>query len=190
MNLTPIQRTVLSLLINKSNQLISLSDLYHKLSTYGGTGSKFATIVMLTNPRLSKQGKSNFPNASKLTTCQVNLNVNYEKSVNRQRQREGKESDFKSGSSWHKPILINGKHTPFCRSIKTGEVYLRCTLVKTINKLFINNNGEIIPNNAINPFIKETRNTKQDLDKEIRFFCLKLSNVQGLTIGGQTAFIL
>ena len=62
---------------------------------------------------------------TKRTTYQVSLNCIYQNMVNNQREREGKEKDFKAKPNWFEPVFDSENGSIVCNKNNKDDYYLK-----------------------------------------------------------------
>lgn len=142
--------------------------------------AKILTIEARVVPQLLKTGNP-YRNITKLYRANYIMGANYEASVNRQREREDKDTDFvEQERSWGTRInnfLIE----------HNGEYYLRLqeTREKYSSQYF---DGEKeIPYKELEPFFPKKKGaTNQGIDSEVRYRNLKISNIVSIQYDGVT----
>ncbi len=160
----------------------------------GIKGAKFATILTETTPKL-KGGKSCPLNGIvKLSRVNVTLNFNYEKAVNRQLEREGKEAEFEAEPrKWGNRLKIDNKSACLvvkdCQhEIKLGElstippskVYLECKVEKALDSVYVLN-GKEVPYEEVKPYFYDST-SRQGTDKEVIVRDYSLSSIREITL--------
>jgi len=165
------------------------------------------TITTETTPEL-KGGKkcpllSNGP-ITKITHINGMANWLYEDSVNRQKEREGKEADFISHPrQWGARLKLQDYLLPFihhrkglvqpsCRTLSSidslpsaDELYLelKCQNVYEV-KYF--QNGKEIDKSVVEPYMpKRKEGERQELDKAVVLRDYKLTNIKRIKLDGQ-----
>lgn len=165
--------------VNKDTLILSLMNM---------KGSNFISFVSHTQPKMKKTGNIYANKIVKISNVSANVGFDYESGVNRRREKEGKETDFQSKSNWHEPVINNGSITALSRHCKTGELYLRCNVLKS-NSVYVNiENGEIVEKEALDPFLQKTDyKSSQGLDdSQITFNCYKLDSIKSITFDKKT----
>lgn len=144
------------------------------------THSTFATITLITKPRMRKTENPYYDTAIKLSTYNVCLNFDYERSVNRQREREEKRQNFVGEDNW-------GEHESPCIIKLKGTYYLQCKLEKRLKVDYINSKTNEDLSKAIEPFLyKSYSSKKQDLEKEVICIRPKIDNILTVTMNNET----
>ena len=129
--------------------------------------------------------------ARRITKTNVMVGVKYIPAVERQLEREDKPLEsFQKGTSWHQPILNNGKMTPLCTNKNSPgkKIYLRAKREKMLTCKYINPlTGRPIPKERIEPFIKMKRSYEnQGTDKKIELYTVDLANILEVKIDKET----
>ncbi len=141
-----------------------------------------AKMIISTSVKMNKKDvetktiKNPYDSATKVSTIIVDINPQYEDVVNQQREAEEKSADFESQErKWG---------TNIGRGIveKDGKLYLSYIPVQTVlNSYFVNN--DLIEYSELKPFIPVKKpNEKQDLENEVKFRTVSMSNIIGFEI--------
>ncbi len=149
-------------------------------------GAKMVTIVSQTEPPMRK---TNNPYAGKVVkVSHVNgvINWNYERSVNRQREREGSEPDFEAlPRSWGDRIM----GTPLVRHVKDGveKRYLEMKVERVLTTTYIDyTTGEAIDPEVLRPFLRENAgNIRQNLEKPVILRDYNIDNIAKIFMDGE-----
>lgn len=181
--LSPLEKTV------KDLQRISSQELILQLSSV--VGSQFVSVITETEPRMRKTNNPYNGNVIKRSVQNGLVNFQYDEGVKRRLAKEGKDpNEFESGTSWHEPVKLNGRLTPFCRHKKTGDLYFRYQLHNSRSQFFNKNTGDEISKDALTPFLYDSDSYKnQGLDEPLMIITPKLSSIKEITFGGKR-FIL
>ena len=147
-------------------------------------GSRIVTFVSITDPDWASI-KSTGPNPFKDTVKKRSV-VNgmigfiYENSVNRQRFREGLETDFESfPRKWG--TRLHG--TPWVEH--NGKRYLEVKVERVLSTEYIDQDGNIIQPETIRPFLKPKNTTsRQGVENEIILRDYALNNIVELRLNG------
>lgn len=144
-------------------------------------GATFVTFLSQITPELKKNP---FKNIQKL--CKVNgvLNFWYAAGVIRRLEKEGKVANFKQGTSWHKPIIIDGILTPLCQHKTNDNLYLRFMHLKTLRVMYKSENREI-PEKEIAPYLKYSTYANQGLRKPLVFLTYSLDAIKEIRLNNQ-----
>ena len=158
-------------------------------------GSTFVSIVAKTEPKMRKTGNPHAGNCFKVNKISCQINFIYDGAVLRQLAKEGKSpEDFKSGESWHEPVLrADGTLTPFARHKQNGKLYIRARHLATIgDPVYEDSTGKAIPTSEIEPFLPNRDNAyaNQGTEETIRFVIYGLDTIQQITMDGVTYQIL
>ena len=168
---------------------ISKDDLIDKL--LNTRGAKMAGILTRTEPRMRKTNNPYAGRVVKVSNASVTLNFDYEASVNRRLEKEGKEPDFEAKDNWHEAVLNSvGGISPLSRHKTKGDLYLRA-MPRTSNYKYIDKvTGEEIPHDVIAPFLqKSSAGQNQGTDDAVKFAVYSLDNVIGIKIDGETLLL-
>lgn len=131
---------------------VGLNDLHALLMRTNG--GEFFTLTALTVPDYYKRGCPFRDNLNKLARVKGQLNWDYARCVNNQREREGLARDFQSlprGWGTH----LNG--TPFIAHVtKAGEakLYVKTKVHTYLNVEYYNNDGERLATEDVMPWLK------------------------------------
>jgi hypothetical protein len=130
--------------------------------------------------------KTNNPyvGATKTVSLSGVLNFDYENSVNRQLEREGKEANFESqGRSWGQREGNLIEHN--------GNYYLQIKVQGTSDSVF-RYNGVEIEKAVLEPFLQESSkpHTQEALEKEVVVRDVKLENVRAIRIAGEELLVI
>jgi hypothetical protein len=161
------------------NQLIGL--------LLGVSGSTPVTFTARTDARCRKN-----PYSKKIfKVARVNgmVNVNYAKTVERARVKEGKKPEFKQGDSWHEPVVPEGKLTPLCVAKHDNDkCYLRFILERTLGEpIYFTEGGDELSKEQIKDYLPRSNSYEnQGLDRPRRFLTYSLENLLEVTVDGQT----
>lgn len=144
-----------------------------------------ATIYARTVPEMLKTNNPFLdeyknPKIQKENVANVMLNYIYENSVNRQREREGKETDFEAEPrKWGTRIA----KTPFVNH--KGKLYLETKIQKSISTVF-KFNGVEIPRETIEKFLRKGKEgARQEVDNPVILRDYDLDNIYAITFGGE-----
>jgi len=158
---------------------LSAADLAKLLS--GIKGATFATIVTNTDARV----KAACPfgrNVRKVSRVNVTLGFQYENAVNRQREREDSEPDFKAEPrKW-------GERVPgtFLVRHDSGKLYLETKVERSLGHEYRDAAGNLIPADAIAPYLPtKSGSGRQEVEKTILVRDYALDSIKGLTIKGE-----
>ena len=158
-------------------------------------GAQPITFTARTDADVRAKDKDKNPNPHprpvwKTTTVNAMVNFWYEDGVLRRLQKEGKSADdFRRGTSWHEPVMIDGRLTPLCqaKSEQNRNLYLRCMFLATVNGPdYHDNNGQPLTPEAVAPFLKPRSDySNQGLDAPLVFLTYSLAGILNLTAQGQ-----
>lgn len=154
--------------------------------------STFIGFVAKTIPKMKKTGNPFADKIIKLAHVSANVGFDYEAGVNRRREKEGKEANFVAQSNWHKPVLNGDSITPLAEHNKTGELYLRCNVLKS-DSVYVNmETGEIVEKESLEPFLQKTDyKATQGLDEsQVAIACYKLDGIQSINFNGQSLKVM
>lgn len=138
------------------------------------------TIVADTEPKLKKGCPYKVRKRSKVNGMAGFI---YENAVNRQRIREGKEPDFESEPrKWGIRIV----RTPLVEH--NGNFYLELK-VQNSDCVYLDENGNEISKEEIQPFLRENNFDKQQLDKPVILRDYKLENIKEVHMDGKIYYV-
>lgn len=159
------------------------------------------------NPKMRKTDNPFFGNCFKVAETRGGVTFDYDAGVARRLVGEGKDTDeHRKGTSWHLPVLVNGKLSPLAvhkadvtapdGTVDYGmlndatRVYLRYRFDASISSRFEKSDGTPLPSDAVKPFVKESSDYgNQGLEDPLRFQLVAFSNIVSLTIDGTVYFI-
>lgn len=142
-------------------------------------GATFATIVARTDPRLKKTGNT-LGTVHKVSRVNVTLGFQYENAVNRQRDREELEADFKAA-----PRQWGEKISPMLVT-HNGKIYLETKVEKSLGHSFQNAEGKEIDSELVKPFLPaRSGSNRQETEKEILVRDYALDSIIGITFKGE-----
>ena len=152
----------------------------------GIKGAKILSVVYTSDVKALKTGNP-YKTIRKVSKINAMINYHYEDGVKRRLAAEGKNpEDFQSGSSWHSPVIIDGKMTAFCKHNKTGAEYLRLMLNRVISTQYFAD-GKPVDKSEIEAFLpKKSSYSNQGLDNTMKVITLGLDNVLEITVNGKT----
>ncbi len=200
--MTPLQTQLLKL-VGVGAHRASLEEIQAKLVQT--VGSTFISVVLCAQPKMRKfhrtekdiSGKK-LPNPYYGDLLKVNkhtgiVNFQYEEGVRRRLIKEGKDpDDFVRGESWHKPLIIEGKLTPFCIHKQTGVPHLRFMLRDSGKAEFftIENHRPVIKDDVVEYLVdNDDAYANQELDDPLRIITPAMHSIQSVAFGGETLTI-
>lgn len=148
-------------------------------------GATFATITADVDARCTGGKNGPYAGVRKVSIVNVALNVNYEKSVNRQLGREGKIQEFEASENpW-------GSHVENCPLIVNGDkFYLQGIPQATLKTAFFKNGVEI-PKNELEAYLpKKSDNSHQGTEKEIPVRRWSIDNIKEIKIKNQEFYVV
>lgn len=143
-------------------------------------GASFATITTRTDARLLKTGNP-FGPVVKVSRVNVTLGFQYAAAVNRQRDREGTKADFEAmPRQWGErcklsPLLIEHK----------GKFYLETKVERSMSHEYRTENGAILTDAQVEPFLPSRGGSRQGTEKEILVRDYALDSIVGISFKGQ-----
>jgi len=159
-----------------TNQLVEL------LATV--KGATFATIITETDARLVKTGNP-FGDVRKVSRVNVTLGFQYEKAVNRQRAREGGETDFEAAPrQWgeRKPGTMLVEHK--------GNLYLETKVERSLDCQYFTADGKELTAEEVKPFLPKKGASRQEVEKEILVRDYALESIRSIAFGGEQYVML
>lgn len=153
-------------------------------------GCRPVSIVINTVPQMNKKvdGQPNplYGRVKKRAYHSVMVGFNYQNSVNNQRDREGKETDFVAESrAW-------GEHVEGASALiyYNGQYYLSCKLERTIATQYLVD-GEVVDyETVVKPYMPVRKeSSRQGVDKTVKPMNPFLKNIETITMNGETYVI-
>lgn len=145
-------------------------------------GAKVVTITAKTDARIKKSSEPRFGGpVYKLSRVNGMINWSYEAAVNRQRDREGKATDFESHPrQWG--TRLDG--TPFVAH--NGLLYLELKIEKSVDEpSYVDVDGNEIALANIQPHLPQrSSSSRQEVDKEIILRDYKMDSITSITFNG------
>lgn len=174
--------------------MISVNDLKNFLND--GGSAAYATITAQLEQKMLKRGNPlKDAKVTKLVSYRVRLNCNYQNSVNAQREREGKETDFISKGAWHMPLydcfngsIVQHKADFAIEDVNKKRTYVKMILEKvTTHNYFVNGIEATTEQLALIQQFKEKSNSYggQGLDNVIPVITVKRENILEIRAGGK-----
>lgn len=145
-------------------------------------GTTIISFTSITEPKLKKTCP--FQGVRKHSYVNGMIGYNYQNSVNLQREREGKESDFQAEArAWGERLTIDGKPTPFVEH--KGNHYLTVKVERAVQKpRYFDASGNEIPASELEPYFYAQGQSRQELDKEVIPRDYKLESLVAIRLGG------
>lgn len=151
----------------------------------GMKGARIISIVTMVDARLRKTDNP-FQGVRKISGVNGVINWNYEKAVNRQREREGTEGNFEAHPrKWGQRI----EGTPFVAH--KDELYLELKVESTDTPTYVDSAGNVIEKEKIKAFLptQSSNAEHQGVEKEIILRDYKVSGITQITYGGNTYLV-
>jgi hypothetical protein len=161
-------------------------------------GATFCTFTANTIPKSLKRNRITkeqcpYENIVKVQTINAVVNFHYDEGVIRRLEKEGKSTDdFRRGESWHEPVIMNGRLTPFCQHKQNGELYLRVMHkqhVGSIRYFNIDSEGKKreLSYGEVEDYlpIPDKTHENQGLEEPLIFLTFKLAGIKRMSIAGQ-----
>lgn len=149
-------------------------------------GARPMTITLRTIKDLTKAQSAQLETHEliKIARHSVFINFDYSSSVNRQREREGKETDFKGRGSHF--IHKEGDPRPIVRNKNDESLkYLQVKVEKRLAETFISaKSGEVLDNDLVHSVIKRSDKPNQGTDKAIITMAPSLDSIVSLVCDG------
>jgi len=169
---------------------ITQEQLVEKIREADKTGATPISITAVTIPQQKKGGNIFLP-IYKVSQINGMINADYERSVNRQREREGQEGGFKRGTGWGEhetPSLVRGKNG-LSIAIQPTQ---RSGTSKKRTPIYVGTQGgnfKVLTPDEWSPFVytqkPEDTATSQGVNKPVIYRRVLVSNIAGITIGGK-----
>lgn len=138
-------------------------------------------MITITIPAMNKLSNPFFGRVVKISHITAFINCRYSRTVNLQRIREAKTADFRArerawGSKIEKRPLVE----------HDDQYYFEVKLQARRSQLRLIGTGEVIPPDAIKPFIPPVKkNPRQRLNREVILRDFRIDHVAELRINGQ-----
>ena len=150
----------------------------------------FVHLVTETKVRMNKKGNPFYEQIKKVLTSNFYIGSEYEKRVNVNREKEGKETDFVSSP-------LSGKvHISKCVLTNTNQengvkYYLMCEWFKrSYPKVQYIHNGNSIDKQIFESYlVKRKESEKQDLEKKVNIVTYSMENIKEIRMN-RTRYIL
>ena len=170
----------------KNTKKITLSELEIMLANWKGASP--ASVSYITEPSLNKQGKEKFGQVTKIANSNIFLGVNYQNSVNNQREREAMEKDFIAKPLW------NGKgqklSSALVNHIDNGTKYMAYMPIRSLKAFYFDAALNILSVDLLKPFFPERKNESQGTEKIVAYNVVKLANIRKLKVNKITYEII
>ena len=150
---------------------------------------QFVTLTMRTKQTKRMKAANRPPKGQdvwKVASMQARPGVEYSNCVENQRVREGVEEveAFEAQETWGESI----EGTSLIRH--NGNIYLGCKHERNIEHHYEDDNGNIIPNDEVEPYLyKRNKSGTQSVEKEVRWIRPMISSIIGIAYGGITYVI-
>lgn len=149
-------------------------------------GARPFSVVLITEPLLrSKSRDSGLPcpwkRITKLQMVNCFLNVNYEAAVNRQREREGVEPNFKVKPNWFTHTKTKG----IVQHLKTERLYLQLKVEKVIEAYFFDDNTEVAREVIAEYLPLRSFPANQGVDKPVLTMTPALDSIKAFKVDGE-----
>lgn len=159
------------------------------INTLSQKGARPITLLMRTDARLRKRNNP-FGKVRKVSVINGFLNFDYQASVNRQLEREGKEADFKTQGNWFEHIadstraIVRRKQNP-------EQLYLQVKSEHAITSKYVGADGNEIERAALEAagVLPKRYVPKQGTDKPIYSFIVALESIIAFTCDNETYFV-
>jgi hypothetical protein len=144
-------------------------------------GAKIVGVTTKTQPKMRKTDNPYLDRVFKITQYNAVLNADYTKSVNRQRDKEGLETDFVALPNWQVPVnRDDGTRTPLVRKSDGTKTYLQMKVEKT-SSIIVDENGRPYQEDdlaRIRSFFPTQSESRQGVEKEVVIRTVDLDNVK------------
>lgn len=155
-------------------------------SLKGLKGSRLVTIVTQTQPTLVANhpltGEANPYKGKvfKVATTNGVINWSYERSVNRQRAREGSEPDFEAyPRKWGERLA----GTPLVEH--KGKTYVELKVEKSVDYDYFDLDGKPVDADLIKPYLRPPGKSRQEVAKEVICRDYAVDSILELRVDGQ-----
>lgn len=149
-------------------------------------GAKPISCVAKTEPKMRKTGNRFHGKVVKVAMINGMVNFHYDNAVLRRLEKEGKDSsEFHKGTSWHEPVMVDGKMTPLCQHKKNGTHYLRFMLINSTSELRWKDSDKELSSKEleeIKEFMPKSRYENQGLDNPVKILTYSLDSIKTLTM--------
>lgn len=149
-------------------------------------GSRLVTIVSQTQPALVAShpltGEANPYKGQiiKVATTNGVINWNYERSVNRQRAREGSEADFEAyPRKWGERLA----GTPLVQH--KGKTYVELKVEKSVDYDYFDLSGKPVDADLIKPYLRKPGASRQEVAKEVICRDYDVENILEIRVDGE-----
>lgn len=147
-------------------------------------GARPITVTMRTIPKLKKAGIAKLGILSKVSVVNGMINFDYQKSVNRQLEREEKPQGFKTRPNWFKHTDTPGV---VCHRDDPTRLYLQVKVERAINSAYFNTDGRCVNKNEVEPFLyARSVPTHQGVEKFVTVIEISFDNITSLVCDGKT----
>lgn len=152
---------------------------------FGVSQSTFVSLTTVTQPDMLKRGNPFAEVARKVTIVVGVIAWQYGRTVNRQRERESRPTDFQAmPRQWGQRI----KNTPLVSHVvgEEGEtrIYLEVKIESRTAHYFDRETNQRIPEDQLQPFLRPDSPTRQNLDREVTLRDYRLDHIAELTLNG------
>jgi len=154
-----------------------------------GGSAEFASVVALVSQSMVKTDKESGEinslwyakeGVTKRTTYQVTLNGIYQNMVNNQREREGKERDFKAKPNWFEPVFDSVNGSVVCNKNSKEDYYLKVAVRSAVtSEYFIEGRTATEQEIAtIKKFRSSSKPKNQGTEKEITIRTIWIEGIE------------
>jgi hypothetical protein len=154
-----------------------------------GGSAEFASVVALVSQSMVKTDKESGEinslwyakeGITKRTTYQVTLNGIYTNMVNNQREREGKERDFKAKPNWFEPVFDSVNGSIVCNKNSKEDLYLKVAVRSAQTSEYFINGVQATTEQIeiIKKFKSNSKAKNQGLEKEITIRTIWLEGIE------------
>ena len=157
-------------------------------------GATFATLHTRTRPKLTKKHRDTkapcpWTDVTKAARINVCLGHDYESSVNRQRAREGGQTDFEAHElpSWLEVVSY-----PVLRHAGSGKLYLACKVERVYATAYHDETGNLIKPADLAGYLpkpKPSGGGRQDVERAVKHVTYALDSIEAVTMDHVTYIV-
>jgi len=177
-------------MIGQSNRPVRLADIIDFVENeLGGKGSKFCSLITVTQPKVKKMGNPN-PVVNKVSNSTYTLNFDYATRVENARERAGLDREYDKGTSWHEQVRdAQGRLMPLCRHKEKGSLYFYAALKDSGESQYFNEAGQPLDfETQVKPYMPASSGSSRqglDMEDQIHPRAISLDNVKAIKYGGE-----
>ena len=163
----------------KANTTVKISrqQLVEMLMTWN-FGAQPATVQYVSEPKINKEGKQKFGNITKLGAVNCIIDFDFQKAVNTELKKEGKEANFQVQPLWNgKGVHVNRR---LIEHVETGAMYIAYKYQRSLKALHFDSALNFIPVELLRPYFYSSKPTNQGVNegREILPRTLKIENIR------------